>query len=128
MNSIVVYRILIVIWFLITASGLAAQKPAIDLISSHRQYKHPEAIIDTGYSVTPLLRDGFLTPTPAVQNQNLRDVTEKKKRRQIGPSLDSIFQKEETKNPTREKSPTKISLYSRRFNPIKIIIYITALK
>jgi len=128
MNSIVVYRIVIVSWFIILASGLTAQKPAIDLISSHRQYRHPEAIIDTGYAVTPLLKDGFLTPTPAVQNQNLRYETEKKKRRQIGPSLDSIFQKEENKNPKQEKSPVKVSLFDKRFNPIKIIIYITALK
>jgi len=110
------------------ASGLTAQKPAIDLISSHRQYKHPEAIIDTGYAATPLLREGFLTPTPAVQNTYLRDESEKKKRRQIGPSLDSIFQKEETKKPTQEKSSVNNSLSSFRFNPIKIIIYITALK
>ena len=110
------------------ASGLTAQKPAIDLISSHRQYKHPEAIIDTGYAATPLLREGFLTPTPAIQSPNQRNEPEKKKRRQIGPSLDSIFQKEETKNPPEEKEPVNNSLFSHRFNPIKIIIYITALK
>ena len=128
MNSIVVYRIIIVSWFIILASGLTAQKPAIDLISSHRQYRHPEAIIDTGYAVTPLFRDGFLTPTAPDQNPYLREETEKKKRRQIGPSFDSIFQKEETKAPSRDKSPVDTSFFSRKFNPIKIIIYITALK
>lgn len=128
MNSIVVYRILIVSCFLTLASGLAAQKPAIDLISSHRQYRHPEAIIDTGYAATPLLREGFLTPSPAVQSSYQRDEPEKKKRRQIGPSLDSLFQKEETKSPREEKSPVNNSLFSHRVNPIKIIIYITALK
>jgi len=132
MNSIVVYRILIVSWFIILASGLTAQKPAIDLISSHRQYRHPEAIIDTGYAVTPLFRDGFLTPTAPDQNHYKhpyqREETEKKKRRQIGPSFDSIFQKEETRAPSREKSPVDTSFSSKKFNPIRIIIYITALK
>ena len=128
MNSIVVYRILIVSWFIILASGLTAQKPAIDLISSHRQYRHPEAIIDTGYAVTPLFKDGFLTPTAPDQNSYQGEKTEKKKRRQIGPSFDSIFQKEETRAPSRDKSPIDTSFFSRKFNPIKIIIYITALK
>ncbi len=130
MNSIVVYRILIVSWFIILASGLTAQKPAIDLISSHRQNRHPEAIIDTGYAVTPLFRDGFLTPTAPVQNKNsyLREETEKKKRRQIGPSFDSIFQKEETRSPSREESPVDTSFSNRKFNPIVIIFFITALK
>ena len=130
MNSIVVYRILIVSWFIILASGLTAQKPAIDLISSHRQYRHPEAIIDTGYAVTPLFRDGFLTPTAPDQNHKSypREETEKKKRRQIGPSFDSIFQKEEKRIPSREESPVDTSFSKRKLYPIVIIFFITALK
>ena len=128
MNSIVVYRILIVSWFLILASGLTAQKPAIDLISSHHQYRHPEAIVDTGYNVHPRVRDAVLTQLPPVQNQDLASESVKKRRRQIGPSLDSIFQKEETRASGKEKSPVKISLFDRRYNPIKILVYITALK
>jgi hypothetical protein len=42
------------------ATGLAAQKPAIDLISSHRQFKHPEAIIDTGYAGNPQAKNPVL--------------------------------------------------------------------
>jgi hypothetical protein len=128
MNSIVVYRILIVSWFLILASGLTAQKPTIDLISSHHQYRHPEAIVDTGYAVRPRVKDAVLTQLPPAQNQDLASESVKKRRRQIGPSLDSIFQKEETRAPGKEKSPAKISLFNRRYNPIKILIYITALK
>ena len=128
MNNIVVYRILIVSWFLILASGLTAQKPAIDLISSHHQYRHPEAIVDTGYNVHPRVRDAVLTQLPPVQNQDLASESVKKRRRQIGPSLDSIFQKEETRASGKEKSPVKISLFDRRYNPIKILVYITALK
>ena len=110
------------------AKGLEAQKPAIDLISSHQQNRHPEAIIDTGYAANPSVRDGFLTPTPPVQKQNQRYETEKKKRRQIGPSLDSLFQKEDSEEIKQEKAPMKISLIYRKFNPIKFLIYITALK
>ncbi len=128
MNSIVVYRILIISWFLILASGIMAQKPSIDLISSHHHYRHPEAIMDTSYAVNPSVREAVLIQKSPVQNQNLTKESDKKRRRQIGPSLDTIFQKEELKGPKRKKSPTKTSLLNKRFNPIKIIIYITALK
>jgi len=128
MKSIVVYKIAILSWFLILSTGLMAQKPAIDLISSHRQYRHPEAIIDTGSAVNPQVREAVLNQVPPAQNQRLTDESGKKRRRQIGPSLDSIFQKEETRTPARQKSPAKKSIFNRRFNPIKILIYITALK
>jgi len=113
---------------MIIPTGLMAQKPAIDLISSHHQYKHPEAIIDTGYSVNPPLREAVLTQKPPVQDQELVKKSGKKKRRQIGPSIDSLFHKEESRDSIREKSPAKISYFDRRFNPIKVLIYITALK
>ena len=128
MNSIVVYRIIIIGWFVLLASGLDAQKPAIDLISTHRQYRHPEAVIDTGYAEAPLFKEGFFTPTVPIQNSSLRKESEKKKRHQIGPSLDSIFQKEESKAPLKEESTTKISVFSRKMNPVKTIFFITALK
>ena len=128
MESIVVYRIIIVTGFLILTTGLTAQKPAIDLISSHQQYRHPEAIIDTGYAVNPLVREPTLVQVPPAQNQDLTDESGKKKRRQIGPSFDSIFQKKKTERTMHEKPPVKISLFNRKYIPIKIFIYITALK
>ena len=128
MNSIVVYRIMITSGFLILATGLLAQKPAIDLISSHQQYRHPEAIIDTGYAVNPLVREAVLIQTPPAENQKLKGKSEKKKRRQIGPSLDSLFQKKDSGNIKQEKPPVKISLFNRKYNPIKFLIYITAFK
>jgi len=128
MNSIVVYRILILSWFLILASGLSAQKPAIDLISSHQQKGHPEAIADTSHAANPPVRDFFFTPTPPVSKQNQRVETEKKKRRQIGPSIDSLFQKEDSGEIKKEKAPIKTSLFNRRYNPIRFLIYITAFK
>ena len=128
MKRIVVYILIFLAWFLILPTGLMAQKPAIDLISSHHQYKHPEAIIDTGYNVNPQLREAVQNQNPPVQDQELAGKTEKKKRRQIGPSIDSLFQKEESRDSIKEKAPAKISYFDRRFNPIKILIYITALK
>ena len=113
---------------LLLANGLVAQKPAIDLISSHQQYRHPEAIIDTGYAVNPPIREAVLIQVPPAHKKKLKNESGKKKRRQIGPSLDSIFQKEEPGTPTRENSPAKISLFNRKYNPIKFLIYITALK
>ena len=128
MRSIVVYKMIIVIGALILAKGLAAQKPAIDLISSHQQNRHPEAIIDTGYSANPLVREVILIETPPAENKKLKGESEKKRRRQIGPSLDSLFQKEDNDNIKQEKQPVKISLFNRKYNPIKFLIYIIALK
>jgi hypothetical protein len=128
MNSIVVYRIIIASGFLILATGLLAQKPAIDLISSHQQFRHPEAIIDTGFAANPLVREAILIKTPPAENKKLKGEPEKKRRRQIGPSLDSLFQKEDNDNIKQEKQPVKISFFNRKYNPIKFLIYITAFK
>jgi len=128
MKSIVVNRILVLTGFLLLTTGVIAQKPAIDLISSYQQYKHPEAIIDTGKTVNPLVREpDSLQVTPA-QTQNLASESEKKRRRQIGPSLDSIFQKEESNRSNREKPPVNISFFFKKYYSLRIFIYITALK
>jgi len=128
MRNIVVYKMIIVIGALILTKGLAAQKPAIDLISSHQQNRHPETIIDTGYAANPLIREAILIKTPLAENKKMKGESEKKRRRQIGPSLDSLFQKEDNDNIKQEKQPVKISLFNRKYNPIKFLIYITALK
>jgi hypothetical protein len=128
MKSIVVYIIAFLLWFLTLPTGLMAQKPAIDLISSHHHYRHPEAIIDTGYAVNPPLREAVLYQSSPEQNKELARESDKKKRRQIGPSLDSLFQKKDSKASEKEKSAVKISYYHKRLNPLKFIIYITALK
>ena len=128
MKSIVVYKMIIVIGVLILTKGLAAQKPAIDLISSHQQNRHPEAIIDTGYTANPLIREAILIKTPPAENKKMKGESEKKRRRQIGPSLDSLFQKEDSEDIKQDKQPVKISLFNRKYNPIKFLIYITALK
>ena len=119
---------IIVIGVLILTKGLAAQKPAIDLISSHQQNRHPEAIIDTGYTANPLIREAILIKTPPAENKKMKGESEKKRRRQIGPSLDSLFQKEDNDNIKQEKQPVEISFFNRKYNPIRFLIYITALK
>jgi len=128
MKSIVVYKIIIVFGALILTLGLSAQKPTIDLITSHHHYKHPESIIDTGYAENPLVRKPVLVQAPPAQNQKLEAEPENKRRRQIGPSFDSIFQKKDSTSSIRQKKPVKFSLLNRKYNPIKILIYITALK
>lgn len=128
MKSIVVYRMTILIGALMLSGTLMAQKPAIDLISSHQQYRHPEALVDTAYAMNPALRDAEITEAPRPQEVKSKDETRKKKRRQIGPSLDSLFQKEEAKTPEREDSTAKISYINKRFNPLKIMIFIIAKK
>jgi hypothetical protein len=128
MKGIVVYKMIIVIGALILATGLKAQKPAIDLISSHQQNRHPEAIIDTGYAVNPPVREAILIKTPPVENKKMKGESEKKRRRQIGPSLDSLFQKKDKGNIKQEKQAVKTSLFNRKYNPIKFLIYIIALK
>ena len=126
MKSIVVYKIAFLSWFLILSGELMAQKPAIDLISSQHQYRHPEVIMDTAYMVNPPVREAVLKQLPP--RQEPADQKEKKKRRQIGPSLDSLFHKEEGKTPAREKSPAKTFWIGKRFNPVKFLLYITAIK
>lgn len=116
-----------VIGFLTWVSTLAAQKPAIDLISSHQHYRHPEAIIDTGFSIHPKNYETiFIHPAP-VKEQKLKDESGKKKSRQIGPSFDSIFQKKEGSDRKQKKSRLNTFLFSRRINPFRILIYISAL-
>jgi hypothetical protein len=128
MKSIVVNRIIIVTGFLVMSALLEAQKPGIDLISTYQQNRHPEAIIDTGYAMNPSAREPIEIVAPPVQNQQNDGKCEKKRHRQLGPSLDTIFQKEENKNVGKDKKPVRISLLHRKNNPLKILIYITAIK
>ena len=128
MKSIVVYKMIILIGALILASGLMAQKPVVDLVSSHHQNKRPEAIIDTGYAVNPLVRAPLILQAPPSQNEKMTEESEKKRRRQIGPSIDSLFQNKEAERKSQEKVPVKTSLFNSKYNPIKILIYIIVLK
>jgi len=128
MKNIVVYKIVFLSCSLLISMSLMAQKPAIDLISSHHLYQHPEAIIDTAFTVNPPVREAVLIQTQDVQDQQSVGRTKKKKRRQIGPSFESLFQKEEDKSPAQDKSPVNVSIFHPRFNPVKFLIFITALK
>lgn len=128
MRNIVVNKIIVLTGFLLLTTGVIAQKPAIDLISSHQQNRHPEAIIDTGKNVNPLVMEPDSLQLSPAQNQNLATESVKKRRRQIGPSLDSIFHKGENDRSKREKSTVNISLFFKKYYSLRIFIYITALK
>jgi hypothetical protein len=127
MKSIVVYKITIVTGFLFLATLLEAQKTGIDLISTFQQSRHPEAIIDTGSALNPTIRKTAKFEVPSVQKQNMTVQYEKKSSRMLGPSFDSLFHKEEHEKAHREKSAAKISFLNRKFNPLKILIYITTI-
>lgn len=115
MKSIVVNKLIVAALLFIAATGLEGQKPAIDLISSYQQYRHPEAIIDTGNNVKPMVLEQDSLNVPSSQNENRNTETGKKSRHQIGPSLDSLFHKE------------KIVQIIKQYQFLKIFIYITAL-
>jgi hypothetical protein len=128
MKSIVVNISLVAALLFIAATGLEGQKPAIDLISSYQQNRHPEAIIDTASHVYPTVREQDSLNVLPSQNENRKIEPEKKSRRQIGPSLDSLFQKEKIKRNTGEKQQLKIAQIIKQYQFLKIFIYITALK
>jgi hypothetical protein len=128
MKNIVAYKIIMAIGFLTWISTLSAQKPGIDLISSHQQNRHPEAIIDTCFTIDSMAHDPVTVKASPAQNQVLPVESAKKKRRQIGPSLDTIFQKEENANRKQSKSKKNSALNSRSTNLFRILIYITAFK
>lgn len=112
----------------ILASALSAQKPAIDLITSHQQYKHPEAIIDTGYAMNPPVADSLPVQVRSTPNQDLKGKAKKKRHRQIGPSLDSLFHNREAERRSRKESPEKTTSYRKKYNPLNIYLHIIALK
>jgi len=128
MKSIVVYKMIILIGALILNTDLMAQKPVIDLISSQHQHKQPELVVDTGYAENPVEREAFVLKAPPSQNEKLIEDSEKKRRRQIGPSMDSLFQKKETESKSNEEAPVKATLLNKKYNPVKFFIYIIALK
>ena len=113
-------------WILATA--LSAQKPAIDLITSNQQYKHPEAIIDTGYYVNPPVADSLLVQPRLTPKQDQKGKAKKKRHRQIGPSLDSLFQNRKAADRPKKESPEKITSYRKKYNPLNIYLHIIALK
>jgi hypothetical protein len=114
---------ILAIGILILAQSLSAQKPAIDLIPSSHQFVQPKAIVDTSFVLDSMVHKNVHKNTyaqpPAVKE---------KKRRQIGPSMDSLLRKPETRKAESIKAPGSISLYIRKFNPLKFFITIIALK
>jgi len=110
---------ILTIGLLVLAISLSAQKPAIDLIPSSQHFTQPEAIVDTSFALDSLVYKSKYDQAPAVQ---------KKVRRQIGPSIDSLLRKPESRNTKSIKTTGSISLYIRKFNPVKFFISIIALK
>jgi len=112
----------------ILASVLSAQKPAIDLITSNQQYKHPEAIIDTGYTMNPPVADSLMVKDRPARDHDLKGNIKKNRRRQIGPSLNSLFRNRESEEKSKKELPARIASHRKKYNPVYIILTIIALK
>jgi len=128
MKLIVLYRLALMAGMLVMMTSMAGQKPTIDLLPSSHQYKHPEAMIDT-----TLYTDTLVQVLPPGQPQFLyRDSLEKKTQKKeflnFGLSIDSIFQKKETKIKYHGVDSGRFPLILKLFNPIKLFIHITAIK
>ena len=128
MKRIVVYRIAFGMGAWILASTLCAQKPAIDLITSNQQYRHPEAIIDTGFTVSPPAADSLLIQDRSAREHETKGKVRKNRHRQIGPSLDSLFQNRESQEKSKKETPEKHASFRKKYNPIYLILTIIALK
>jgi hypothetical protein len=112
----------------ILASALSAQKPAIDLITSNQQYKHPEAIMDTAYAVNPPVADSLMVQDRSARDHDLKENIKKNRRWQIGPSLDSLFQNRDSGKKSKKEVPARIASKRMKYNPLYIILTIIALK
>jgi hypothetical protein len=128
MNNIVLYKTVVALALLVLVTSLSAQAPAIDLIPSSHQVPHSEAIIDTSYVLDTTSFENDVPHTPVLLKENSGRERLKKERRQIGPSMDSLFRKSETSHSGSGKKTGSITLYLTKFNPVKFFISIIALK
>ena len=128
MNNIVLYKTSFSIGLLILALSLSAQKPVIDLIPSSHQIRETEAIVDTSFVLDSMAHNSKYVRPTAIQKENVSRESLKKERRQIGPSLDSLFGKPEARKADSSRITGKASLYIRKLNPVKFFISIIALK
>jgi len=128
MNNIVLYKVILAVGLSLITHGLAAQKPSIGLIPSSRQVLQTEAMNDTSVAPDSLLRQNIFSQPPTGQEENTSREKINKDHRRIGPSMDSLFRKSENKNAKNNKTTGSISLYIRKFNPVKVFISIIALK
>ncbi len=112
---------------LMTITILYGQKQTIKLLPTSFHYMHPEAMIDTSFANDSLYK---YVPSPLPQFfdiDTLKADPKKKVRRQIGPSFDSIFNKEETRRFSGGLRSISIPLHIKFLNPIKLFIHISAL-
>jgi len=112
---------------LMIISMLTGQKPAIDLLPSSHQYKHPAAIVDTSSANDTLTGIIFLQRPQTIDTDTLKTETEKKNHFQFGLNLDSIFKNGEFRKIQKGKSSGLFPKQIKIINPIKLFIFITAL-
>jgi len=128
MNNIVVYKKILTIGLLVLAISLSAQKPTIDLIPSSHQMRGSEAIVDTSFALDSMVHKKKYVRPAVIQKEKASRENIKKERRQIGPSMDSLLRKPETRKVDSSRTSGSLSLYIRKLNPVKFFISIIALK
>jgi len=113
---------------LMTITILYGQKPAINLLPSSHHSMHREAMIDTSFASDSLFKYVPIPLPQFIDIDTLKADPVKKVRRQIGPSFDSIFNKEEARKFSGGLRSNSFPLHIKYLNPIKLFIHITALK
>ena len=107
---------------------VAGQKTSIDLLPSSHQYLHNEAIVDTNSrndTLATIVPDN--PPSTIYLKEKDKKRIRRKESRRIGFQLDSLFQKTDGKSTRTIKRSGNSLLILKDFNPIIIIIHITAL-
>ncbi len=129
MKNIVLYTVSFMTGLLLISSEIISQKPAIDLLPSTHQRIHPEAMLDTGIAsdsqivIVPLHLPLKTDSDNIVKKENWQGENNRK-----WIDFDSVFQRQDSKNKPLVKRSGNYSIVIKYFNPIKLILNITAFK
>ncbi len=129
MKNIVLYTMVLIAGLFMFSTETTGQKTTIDLLPSAHQRIQPEAREDTSF-----LNDSLVRIAADDRPSSVYSIDEEKKsiyRKEslkTGFQIDSFFQKRDRKSNSLVKRSGHSLLNLKYFNPIKLIIYITALK
>lgn len=110
-------------------SESAGQKTTIDLLPSAHQRIQPEAHDDTSYSNDSLVKNATdVQPSSIYFKEKEKERIYREENLKKGFQIDSFFQKSDRKSKSLVNRSGHSLLNLKYFNPIKLIIHITALK
>ena len=114
--------------FLMIGSEILGQKTTIDLLPYTHQRSHPQVTTDNNFANdSSQTIESEATPSSFTNRDNEKNRISRKENKRTGFQIDSIFQKNERKKSRTVKSSRNSLLNFKNFNPIKFIVYITAL-